>query len=444
VQSAVESLSPTKVKLTVEVPFAELEPSLASAYKKLGAQVKIPGFRPGKVPPGIIDQRIGRGAVLDEAVNEAIPRFYGQAVEDNAVRILGRPDIDVTEFTDGEKLTFTAEVEVRPEVTLPAFDSLTVTVDNAVADDAEVDAQLGTLRDRFAVLQGVERAVETGDFVSIDLSATVDGEPVEGASASGLSYEVGTDALVPGIDEQLVGMNAGESRTFATKLVAGEYADQLADVTVTVKTVKTKQLPELDDEFATTASEFDTIDELRADIRGRIERVKRLQQGVEARDKVLEALLAAIELPLPEGFVANEIEWREQSIQSQLDQYGISREDYLETEGRTEEELTSEIRTGATEAVKAQLVLDAVADAEEIGVGQDELMDQIVRRAQRSGVTPDAYAQHMVEHGHLPDLVAEVRRGKALAHVLESAVVKDSSGNTVDLSLLAEDAAPGA
>jgi trigger factor len=443
VQSAVESVSPTKVKLTVEVPFAELEPSLASAYKKLGSQVKIPGFRPGKVPPGIIDQRIGRGTVLEEAVNEAIPHFYGQAVEDNAVRILGRPDIDVTEFTDGEKLTFTAEVEVRPEVTLPDFASIKVSVEDAVASDAEIDEQIATMRDRFAVLQGANRPAQTGDFVSIDLVATVDGEPVEGASATGLSYEVGTDGLVPGIDDQLVGMSEGDSRTFATKLVAGEHADQVADVTVTVKTVKTKRLPELDDEFATTASEFDTLDELRTDIRERIERVKRLQQGVEARDKALEALLAAVELPLPEGFVATEVQWREQSIQSQLDQYGITRDAYLESEGTTEEQLTEEIRSGATEAVKAQLVLDAVADAEEIGVAQDELMDQIVRRAQRSGVTPDAYAQHMVEHGHLPDLVAEVRRGKALAHVLEAASVTDASGNPVDLGKLAEDAGAG-
>lgn len=439
-QSAVETVSPTKVKLTVEVPFAELEPSLQSAYKKLGSQVKIPGFRQGKVPPAIIDQRIGRGTVLEEAVNDAIPRFYGQAVEENAVRILGRPDIDVTEFADREKLVFTAEVEVRPEITLPAYDSITVEVADAVATDAEVDEQLSTLRDRFAVLATAERPAETGDFVSIDLAATVDGEPVEGASATGLSYEVGTDGLVPGIDDQLVGMSAGESRTFATKLVAGEHADQVADVTVTVKTVKTKQLPDLDDDFATTASEFDTIDELRASIRERMERVKRLQQGVEARDKALEALLAAVEIPLPEAFVANEVHWREESINSQLEQYGISREDYLETEGSTEEQLAAEIRDGATAAAKAQLVLDAVADAEEIGVAQDELMDQIVRRAQRSGVTPDAYAQHMVEHGHLPDLVAEIRRGKALAHVLEAATVRDASGNVVDLAKLAEDA----
>ena len=439
-QSAVETVSPTKVKLTVEVSFAELQPAMSNAYKKLGSQIRIPGFRPGKVPPSIIDQRIGRGAVLEEAVNEAIPQFYGQAVEENAVRILGRPDIDVTELNDGEKLTFTAEVEVRPEVSLPDYSSISVTVDDAVASDEEIDQQIGALRDRFAVLQGVERPVETGDFVSIDLAATANGEPVEGASASGLSYEVGTDGLVPGIDDQLVGMSAGESRTFATKLVAGDHADEVADVTVTVKTVKTKQLPDLDDEFATTASEFDTLDELRADVRQRIERNKRITQGLQARDRALEALMNVIDIPLPEGFVANEVQWREQSIQSQLDQYGLSLDSYLEHEGRTAEEHAEDIRVNATDAVKAQLVLDAVADAEEIGVEQDELMDQIVRRAQRSGVTPDAYAQHMVEHGHLPELVAEVRRGKALAHVLEAATVIDASGAEVDLSKLVDDA----
>src|SRR5438270_5897471 len=243
-KSAVETLSPTRVKLTVEVPFDELKPSLDSAYKKIGQQVRVKGFRPGKVPPQMIDQYVGRGAVLDEAVQDAIPRLYGEAVRENEVDILGHPEIEVTQFNDGDQLVFTAEVDVRPEITLPDYDQLPVTVDDAGVSDADVDEQLGNLRERFATLKTAERPVESGDYVSLDLAATVDGEPIEDATANNLSYEVGSDSLVSGLDEALAGLSAGESKEFETQLRAGEHGGRTASATVTVRTVKQKDVPE--------------------------------------------------------------------------------------------------------------------------------------------------------------------------------------------------------
>lgn len=437
-KSAVETLTPTRVRLTVEVPFEELQPSVDAAYRKIAQQVRVQGFRPGKVPPRIIDQRFGRGPVIEEAVQEAIPRFYGDAVRDAEVTPLGHPDVDVTTFDDGVQLVFTAEVDVRPNVELPAYDALQVTVDDAEVDDAVVEEQVASLRDRFATLTAVERPVESGDFVSIDLTATVDGEAVPGGEATGLSYEVGSETMLPGLDEALLGMTEEESRSFDSELVAGDYAGRIAAVTVTVRSVKVKQLPELDDEFAPTASEFDTMDELRTDIRIRLERVRRLEQGVQARDRVLEALLAATDVPLPESIVSTELEWRRSTFEQQLEQMGISRDDYLTTEARTSADLDAEIEQSAHAAVKAQLVLDAIADREQVGIDDAELTDQVVRRAQRAGVPVDDYAQTLVRTGQLGALVADVRRGKALTQVLESATIVDGSGRSVDLAALSE------
>lgn len=440
-KSAVETLTPTRVRLTVEVPFEELQPSVDAAYRKIAKQVRVQGFRPGKVPPRIIDQRFGRGPVIEEAVQEAIPRFYGDAVREAEVTPLSHPDVDVTTFDDGVQLIFTAEVDVRPTVELPAYDALRITVDDAEVADEAVEEQLASLQDRFSTLTVVDRPVEAGDFVSIDLTATVDGEAVPGGEATGLSYEVGSETMLPGLDDVLLGMAEGESRSFDSELAAGDYAGRTAAVTVTVRSVKVKQLPELTDDFAPTASEFDTLDELRADIRARLERVRRLEQGVQARDRVLEALLAATEVPLPESVVSTELEWRRNAFDQQLEQMGISRDDYLTTESRTSDDLDAEIERSAHEAVKAQLVLDAIADREQVGIDDADLTDQVVRRAQRAGVAVDDYAQTLVRTGQLGTLVADVRRAKALAQVLESATIIDASGRPVDLSALSESAA---
>lgn len=440
-QSAVETLSPTRVRLTVEVPFEELKPELDKAYKTIGAQVKVQGFRPGKVPPRILDQRVGRGVVLEEAVQEALPRLYSEAVTEAGVAPIGRPEVDVTKLDDGKELTFTAEVDVRPDFDLPAYDSLSVTVADAVVADEDVTKQVDELRERFAKLSPVERAAAEGDFVTLDLAATVDGNEVPGGTATGLSYQVGSGDLLDGLDEAVAGKSAGDAGTFTTTLVAGDFEGQNAEVAVTVRAVNERELPAADDAWAETTG-FGSFAELQADVRSRLERMKKLEQGVEARDKVLEALLATVDVPLPDSIVETEIEWRKQSTTQQLAQAGMTLDQYLEAEGKGEEEFEEEVREGATTAVKAQLVLDAVADAEELGVSDAELTDQVVRRAQRAGVSPDQYAQSVVQSGQLQGLVQEVRRGKALATVMESATIIDASGNAVDLEELRDDMGP--
>jgi trigger factor len=437
VKSAVETLSPTRVRLTVEVPFEELKPSVDAAYKSVARQVRVPGFRPGRVPAPIIDQRVGRGVVLEQALQEAVPHFYGEAVRENSVQVLGQPEVEVTEFTDREQLSFTAEVEVRPQLDLPDLDGVAVTVDDADVTEEEIDQQLTATRERFAVLRGNDRPAQAGDYVSLDLQArTSAGAEVPEHTASGRSYEVGSGTLLPGLDDVLAGMSAGETRTFSSMATPGGEAEE---VTVTVTSVKEMELPALDDEFAQTASEFDTLDELRTDVRRRIDRIKRYQQGMQARDRALEALLDRVDVPIPEQLLEAELRWRRDSLQRQLEASGVSRAAFLAAEGQTEEELENGLVESARSAIKAQLVLDAVAAKEELGVSEADLTDQLVRRASRLGVPPEQYAQQLMQTGQVQGLMAEVLRGKALARVLEAAVITDVSGRPVDLDKLRED-----
>jgi trigger factor len=435
-KSAVETLGPTRVKLTVEVPFEELEPALTAAYRKIGQQVRIKGFRPGKVPARLIDQHVGRGAVLEEAVNESLPTFYSEAVREHELEILGHPEIEVTNFADGDQLAFTAEVDVRPDIALPDYDGLPISVEDADVDESDVDQQLEGLRDRFATLAGVERAVASGDFVSIDLAAAVDGKAVEDASANNLSYEVGSDALVSGLDDALVGLAVGESKDFDTQLRTGEDGGEAATATVTVRSVKEKQVPELDDDFAQTASEFDTIEELRTDVRDRFARIKALNQGVQAREKVLETLLEKIEVPVPEHVLHDEVHYRQDEFESQLKAAGISKDDYATAEDTTAEAIDKELEDNAAKAIRSQFILDAIAKKEEVGVDESDLTEEIVRRAARSGMRADAYAQQLVQAGVLGSLMSDIVRGKALAAVMERAKITDASGRPVDLEKL--------
>jgi trigger factor len=444
VKSSVESLGPTQVKITVEVPFEDLRPAIDAAYRKIGSQVKVQGFRPGKVPRPILDQRVGRGYVLEEALNDALPQLYSEAVQETEIRAVGRPEVEIGAFGDGEPLVFSATVDVRPEVTLPEYDGLPVTVDDAEVSEEAVAEQLAGLQDRFATLAAVDRPVEDGDYVSLDISATVDGELVEGSEATGLSYQVGSDSLLPGLDAVLVGVPTGESRTFDSDLQWGEYAGRTAAVEVTVQSVKVKQVPDLDDEFAKTASEFDTLDELKEDLRSRLQRVQRLQQGLQARDRTLEGLVERVDVPLPEAMVSAEVDWRHQRLEEDVRTAGMTLDQYLDAQGQTHDEFHDELRKGAERAVKAQLVLDAIADKEEIGVSDADLSDQVVRQAQRSGADPNQLAQHIVRAGQLGALVADVRREKALALVTQNAKISDEAGRPIDLEGLRDELGGGA
>jgi trigger factor len=437
VKTDVEELSPTRVKLTIEVPFEELKPSLDKAYREVSKQVRIPGFRPGHVPPRIIDQRLGRGAVLEQAINDAVPELYGKALEDSKVRALGQPDLEITQLDDGQQLAFTAEVDVRPKFELPDLSALSVTVENAEVGPDEVEEYLSDLRERFASLKGVERPAADGDFVSIDLSASVGGKLVDDAQASGISYQVGSGTLLDGLDGALTGMSAGDAITFTAELAGGDHAGEQADVSVTVHSVKVKELPELDDEFAQSASEYDTLGEFRAGTRGRLEDVKRLAQVGQARDRALEAVLARLDIPLPDRLVESETEGRQRSLDEQLERSGTTKEAYLEARNISDVDLQAEITADARRSVKASFVLDELASVHDLNVAQEELNAYVVEQAYRLGVPPDRLAKEIVDRGQLGMAAAEVLRGKALRLLTEQVPVTDEAGRPVDIKAAA-------
>ena len=421
-KSAVESLSPTRVKLTVEVPFDELKPDLDKAYKTIASQVNIPGFRKGKVPSRIIDQRFGRGAVVQEAVNEALPRFYQEAAEAESLKVIGRPEVEVTAvpLEDGEDFTFSVETDVRPEITLPDLDGIAIEVDDVAVSEDDMQERLTQLQERFGTLVGVDRAVEDGDHVSIDLSAKIGDTDID--AVEGVSYEVGSGNMLPGMDEALIGMSAGETKEFTAPLAGGDHEGEDAECTVTVQSVKVRELPELDDDFAQLASPFDTFEELKADVEKHAAQAKKFEQGVQARDKVLEHLLANTEIPVPDGIVEEEVN------------------SHLEGENRLDDdEHRAEVDENTRKALKAQFLLDALSEKLEIEVEQPELIEYLIMSAQQYGMDPNQFAQAIDSQGQIGSMVAEVARRKALASVLENAVVKDASGNVVDLN----EAVPG-
>ena len=438
----VEELSPTRVKLTIEVPFAELKPSLDKAYREVARQVRIPGFRPGRVPPRIIDTRIGRGAVLEQAVNEAVPELYSKAVAEHDVVPLSQPDLEITKLEDGEELTFTAEVDVRPNFDLPDVESLSVTVDNAEVDPDQVEEYLGSLRERFASLKGVDRPVETGDFVSIDLAASIDGEVVEDAQATGVSYEVGSESMLDGLDEALAGMSAGESKTFTAELAGGKQAGLAADVQVTVNSVKVKELPELDDEFAQSASEFDTVGELRASTRKQLESMRQAGQAGQARERLLEALVEQLDIPLPDRIVEAEVEQRRHSLQDQLDRAGLTMKAYLDSAETTQAKLAEDFEADARRSVKAGFILDKIATQEDLKVTGDQLSAFVTEQAYRMGVAPDALARQLTDGNQLGAVAADVLRGNALSWLAQNARIVDEAGRPVYVG--AADEAAGA
>ncbi|WP_446224885.1 trigger factor [Nocardia sp. IBHARD005] len=443
-KSTVEQLSPTRVRINVEVPFEELKPDFDKAYKALAQQVKIPGFRPGKAPAKLIETRVGRGAVLEQVVNDALPNKYAEAIQTAEVKVIGQPEIEITKIEDGEELAFTAEVDVRPEITLPDYSGIEVTVDSFTIGDDDIEEQLTSLRQRFGTLTGVERAVADGDFVSIDLSATVDGADVPEAATTGLSHEVGSGQLIEGLDEAVIGLKAGESAEFTSTLVAGEHAGSEAVITVAVQSVKERELPEADDEFAQLASEFDTIDELKEDLKGRVERVKKVEQAGSIRDKVLDTLLETVEVPLPEAVVKAEVDAVIHDAVHGFDHDEAKLAEALEAQGSSREEFDKDTQEAAEKSVKTQLLLDAIAEAENTQVGQQELTERILFQAQRYGMSPEQFIQQVQQAGQLGAVFADVRRGKALAGVVGQVKVTDSDGNVVDTTEMFGDPADSA
>ena len=423
-KSAVEKLSPTRVKLSIDVPFAELAPHIDGAYKSLSEKINIPGFRKGKVPAAMIDQRVGRAAVLDEAINASLPTFYSQAAKDNDVLVIGRPNVEITELVDNEKFSFTVEVDIRPDIKLPNFSEIKIEVDDVKVTDADVDEQVESLRTRFGTLKTVDKVVAKGDFVTIDLVATKDGVELDGGVANDLSYEVGSASMIDGLDEAIIGLSKDGEKSFNTALV-GMAEGETGSVKVTVKAVKERELPPVDDEFAKLASEFETLTELKDDLSKRLSRVKQMEQGAQARDLLVEKLISTIDIPLPAEIIEAEVN------------------DHLEKEGRLEDdkhraEVNDEVKTTITR----EFLLDSIVKAEAIAVNESELTEYLVRASARYGMTPDQFIKEVSQAGQVTTMVAEVARAKALAQVLGRVKVVDKSGNKVDLEALAPKSEP--
>ena len=433
-KTSVEQLSPTRVRLNVEVPFAELEPDFQQAYKELAKNVRVPGFRPGKAPAKLLEARFGRAAIIEEVINAALPSRYGQAVAETDVHPLGQPDIDVTKKEYGQDLAFTAEVDVRPEITLPDLQALTVSVDSIEVTDDDVDAELQSLRARFGSLSEVDRPVALEDVVTIDLSATVDGEDVPGARAEAMSHEVGSGRLIEGLDDALVGLSIDESKVFTAQLATGEHAGQDAEVTVTVRSIKQRELPEADDEFAQLASEFDTIGELRDSLRERVNMMKRARQAEQIQNAALDALLEQVEVPLPEAIVQAQYDGAVHNALHGLDHDEARFSELLAARGSSREEFETETRSAAEKDVKRQLLLDALADDLDIQVGQDDLTERLLMTSRQYGIEPQQLFSYLQENNQLPAMFADVRRGLTVAAVVEAATVSDTDGNTIDTS----------
>ncbi|MET4432638.1 trigger factor [Mycolicibacterium sp. 624] len=431
-KSTVEKLSPTRVRINVEVPFTELAPDFDRAFKEMAKSIRMPGFRPGKVPVRLLEQRVDKQAMFEQVIGEAVPGRYSEAVATSEVKPLGQPEIDITNKQYGEDLAFTAEVDVRPEITLPDLAALKIEVDPIEVSDDEVDTELQNLRARFGTLTGVDRPAQDGDFVSIDLSATVDGEDVPEAKTEGLSHEVGSGQLIEGLDEAIKGLKAEESKVFKTTLVAGEHAGKEADVTVKVNSVKERELPEPDDEFAQLASEFDTIDELKESLVEQVKRVKRVQQAEQIRDRALEALLEQTEIPLPEAIVQAQVDDTLHNAIHGLEHDEEKFAESLEKEGSSREAFDADNRTNSEKGVKTQLLMDAVADHLDIQVGQTDLTERLVLMSRQYGLEPQQLLQVLQQNNQLPAMFADVRRGLTIAAVVHGATVTDTEGTEID------------
>lgn len=433
-KSTVEQLSPTRVRINVEVPFAELEPDFRRAYQELAKQVRLPGFRPGKAPAKLLEARIGRDVMLDQIVDEALPSRYAQAVTESNVRPLGQPQFEVTKKEYGKDMAFTAEVDVRPNITLPDLSALKITVDPIEVGDDDVDAELESLRARFGTLTGVDRPAADGDFVSIDLSATIGGEAVPDAATQGLSHQVGSGRLVEGLDDAIIGLSAGESRVFITTMATGAHAGQEAEVTVTVGSVKERELPEPDDEFAQLASEFDTIDELRANLVEQVRQVERVKQAEAVRGRALDTLLEQLDIPLPGAVVQAQID---DAVHKAL--HGVEHDEarfaeVLAQQGSSREEFDANARSSAEKNIKTQLLLDTLADDLDIQVSQEDLTERLMLSSRQYGVEPQQLLAYLQQNSQLPVMFADVRRGLTIAAVVEAATVTDTDGSVVDTS----------
>ncbi|MDK8480194.1 trigger factor [Corynebacterium marquesiae] len=432
-KTTVDKLSDTRVKLTVNVPFAELDQEIDQAYAAIAQQVSIPGFRKGKAPRQLIDARFGRGPILEQVVNDMLPSRYEQAVKENDLKVIGQPDVDISKIEDKDFVEFTAEVDIRPEFEIPDFSKISVTVPALKADEEDVDKVLEELAERFGELKDTKRKMKTGDYAIIDITAEIDGEKIEDASTEGLSYRIGDDDLIKGLDTALRGMKTGEDNEFTSTIQSGEHKDEEATIKVHVQQSKERKLPAMDDEFAQMASEFDTMDELRESTKTQVEETKKAEQAAQIRDEVLKSALSEVEFELPQSVVDEQAHSQLHQILGQLAHDEKALAQLLEAQGTSREEFDKQTREQAEESVRTQLFLDAVAEKEEPEVSQQELTDHILFTAQSYGMDPNQFIQQLQSNGQIANLFSDVRRGKALAAAICRTTVKDEEGNDVDV-----------
>ncbi|AZA14132.1 trigger factor [Corynebacterium choanae] len=432
-KSSVEKLSDTRVKLTVEVPFDELGKEIDSAYKAIAEQVTIKGFRRGKAPRQLIEARYGRGPILEQVVNDVIPSRYSAAVDEQELAVIGQPDIEVTALEDNERIEFTAEVDVRPEITLPSFADYAVEVEPLADTEEKVGERLEMLQRRFATQTPVEREAAEGDVLAVKLESTIDGEAVADLSQDGMTITLGSEEVIPGLENAVTGKKAGETATFTTsELKHPEYEGKEVEVTVTVDAVKEVVLPELNDDFAEEASEYDTLDELKVSIRSEVEESVKADQAAEIRDKVLTKALEESEFALPESLVEQQVQGQLQQLLNQLGGDEKVMESLLKAQGMSREEYDKNSREQAEKAIRTQLLLDALADEVKPEVHPDELRDHVLFTAQAYGMDPNTFMMQLQQAGQLGNLYADVRRGKALADAICKVKVTDTAGNAID------------
>lgn len=416
-KSTVENLNPTKVKLTVEVPYEEFKPEMDKVFKEFSKQMNIPGFRRGRAPARVVESYVGRAVVIEDAVNNAMPEYYGQAIEEHKLAPLGKPAVDVTDTPNtegvaGGDLKFNVEVEVRPEVKLPEFSDLEVEVDAVDVKPEDVEEELNALRRRFASLKTVERAAKAEDFVTIDVVTKIGDEEIDNMTQ--MSYRVGNGGILDGLDEALTGMKAGEAKDFPTQLKSGPHGGEEAVANVVLGSVKEQELPELDDEFAMMVSDHDTIEDFRKELEETVTKQKQAEQALDARNKLVAKLVEDLDFPLPEGVI-------EETLTNQ-------------TRDEDSDEEKQRVRELVEKDLKTQIILDVVAEQRQMNVTQEELLQFILQTAQTYGMDPSALLTSAEQNNRIPAFIQEIARNKAIAAALGDVVVKDTKGETLDLS----------
>jgi trigger factor len=436
--ATIEPLEGNKVKVSVSVGEEELESSVEEAFRKIAREVKIPGFRPGKAPRRVLEARIGKGYARSQALNDAIPEFYSQAVHDHDVDVIAPPEIDITAGEEDGPLSFDATVETRPVIEVAGYASIEVTIPSPVPTDEEIHEQLDRLRANHSELVEVDRPAQDGDFATIDIEGTLDGEAVAGLTTEDYSYEVGTNSVVAEIDENLRGASAGDERSFEAEHPDPDE-DGTLSFTMIVKSVSEKVLPELDDEFAAEASEFDTLAELQDHLMHRATTVHKTQAQMQLRERTGEALAALVEDEIPQAMILNEMQNRAEDMEMRLQAQGMSLDIYLQVSGKDPAEFTEELRAAADQSVKVDLALRAVADAQGIEITDDDLADEWRDVAARTDLSVDEVVERFESARQIPAIRSDLRKRKALDWLLETVTVADEDGNPIDQSTLVLD-----